>query len=268
MDDEFLTYLQAKVGERLISSFESIDLLLWGMRRTNDVNVLGLTLAVGVGKLAGITSDGLNELAKKSDVVLRKALLLAQRSGIPLFTVFYSLSGESLFRITETREPLNFSASMVVEENQMPGAIQSRFGTKSARVGTTKEVNKSTSDWFHVWARANLPTEYVKANVDGLVLTDIGGPSVLLETKRSFVRPASWNPYPQDSRNYYLQNALSKKTGMAFWTVYHKKGITVEDNSEVSLFVILDVNLSSGNWISYRRYDISASEVVNMLQTG
>jgi len=45
MDDEFLAYLKSKIGERLIISFDNTDLLLWGVRDSGIVKLLGLILS-------------------------------------------------------------------------------------------------------------------------------------------------------------------------------------------------------------------------------
>jgi hypothetical protein len=51
MEDEFLVYLQQKYDRNLITSFDHTDLLLWGIRTDDEVNLLGLTLNIGVSKL-------------------------------------------------------------------------------------------------------------------------------------------------------------------------------------------------------------------------
>lgn len=265
MEDEFLTYLRERVDDRLISSFENVDLLLWGIRDSGDVRLLGLTLTIGVSGLATMEAGELDLLARKVDFVSQPALLLSQRSRSTFFTILYSLSGESLFRVAEPKRPLSLSGSLKILENDMPSVIQSYFGTNAGSSGTAKPVNKSTSDWFHIWTRANLPTEYVKANIDGLLLTADEDPTILLETKRSFTKPRVWKPYSEDGRNYYLQNVLAKRAGIRFWTIYHEKGVTVKDDSEISLFVITDVALESESWITYQRSDTKASEVLGMI---
>jgi hypothetical protein len=266
LDDEFLIYLKGKIGKRLIVSFENIDLLLWGNRYSGNVRLLGLTLAIGINDLEAVTENKLDQLADKANIIMRKALSLSQRSKIPFFVILYSLSGGSLFRVTDPRNPLNLSQSFEVEENKMPATIEGFFNTNLVSTGTAKPVNKSTSDWFHDWTRVNLPTEYVKANIDGLVLTQEGKPAILMETKRSFAKPTNWQPYQADSRNYYLQDQLAKKTGLRFWTIYHEKGIPVKDNSDVVLFIVIDVALGKENWISCHRFDTNALKVAEMLE--
>lgn len=264
MDDEFLVYLKRKIGERLIISFDNTDLLLWGVRDSGIVRLLGLTLAIGIDNLAAGTSK-LNQLAFKINNIANIALSLSQRSKSAFFIVLYSLSGSSVFRVTSPNDPLNLPNSTEVEENDMPMIIESFFGTALGSPGTKKPVNKSTSDWFHVWTRENLPTIYVKANIDGLILTKEGKPAILLETKRSFYETSNWEPYKDDSRNYYLQSSIAKKAGLNFWTIYHKKGIQVTDSSEVALFIISEIQLDKPNWISHERFNIAAVEVVKKL---
>jgi hypothetical protein len=264
VDDEFLIYLKGKIGKRLIVSFENIDLLLWGVRDSGSVRLLGLTLAIGINDLEAVANK-LDQLANKADNIMKIALSLSRSSNAAFFIILYSLSGGSLFRVTNPKDPLNLSKSFEVEEDKMPETIEGFFDTNLGSIGTAKPVNKSTSDWFHVWTRANLPTDYVKANIDGLVLTEEGKPAILLETKRSFVESSIWRPYQADSRNYYLQDLLAKKTGLNFWTIYHRKGIPVSDASDVALFIVFDIALNKREWISCRQFNIKAAEVVKML---
>jgi hypothetical protein len=264
MDDEFLTYLKSKIGDRLIISFENTDLLLWGVRDSGSVKLLGLTLAIGIDNL-GMGTSQLNQLANKINNIANVAQSLSQRSNSVFFVVLYSLSGGSIFRVTNPKDPANLSNSKVVDEDRMPMTIEGFFGTSLGSPGTAKPVNKSTSDWFHVWTRANLPTIYVKANIDGLILTEESKPVILLETKRSFYETSNWQPYKDDSRNYYLQSLIAKKAGLNFWTVYHKKGIQVTDSSEVALFIIYEIQLDKPDWISHERLNITAAEVVKKI---
>ena len=265
LDDEFLIYLKDKIGDRLIVSFENIDLLLWGVRDSGSVRLLGLTLAMGIEKPEAVTKQELERLTNKAENIMQVALSVSKSSDAAFFIVLYPLLGGSSFRVTDLANPLSLEQSFVVEEDKMPSLVEGFFNTKLRSSGTAKQVNKSTSDWFHDWTRANLPTEYVKANIDGLVLNDEGKPTILLETKRSFFKPSVWEPYQADSRNYYLQGLLAKSTNLSFWTVYHEKGVSVKDVSDIALFIILDVALDKKDWINYRRFDTSAAEIVKML---
>jgi hypothetical protein len=264
MDDEFLAYLKSKIGERLIISFDNTDLLLWGVRDSGIVRLLGLTLAIGIDNLEAGTTK-LDQMAIKINYLANIALSLCENSISAFFIILYSLSGGSVFRVTNPEDPLNLPHSAEIEENKMPMTIEGFFGTNLGSFGTAKPVNKSTSDWFHVWTRANLPTIYVKANIDGLVLTKGGKPTILLETKRSFAETSNWQPYQADSRNYFLQDLFAKKAGLNFWTVYHKKGFQVTDSSETALFIISEICLDTPKWMSCSRFDITAAEVVKML---
>jgi hypothetical protein len=263
MDDEFLTYLKGKVGERLTISFDYVDLLVWGARVNESVRLLGLTLTIGV---SGVLSPSKFEgIQMKIINIARIAQELARASKSVFFIVLYSISGDSVFVVTNPDDPLNLDAGKSVNENDMPKIIERFFNTNLGTAGTAKSVNKSTSDWFHVWTRSNLPTAYVKANIDGLILTEQGTPSILLETKRSFYETRRWQPFQTDGRNYLLQYLLAKKTDLDFWTVYHKKGLQVSDASDISLFLISGVNLEKADWLTYERLEIKAAKFVELI---
>jgi len=264
MEDEFLIYLKEKVGEHLIASFEHADLLLWGARDGDGVVLLGLTLAIGVQDPANMKE--ISHLSKKVKDIMEIAFSLSKKSNSVFFTICYSISGSSLFRITNPKDPLNLMSSLVVDEKSTPAMIERLFMTNFGSTGTEKPVNKSTSDWFHRWTRANLPTQYVKANIDGLVLDQEAKPVILLETKRSFESSNTWRPYQADSRNYYLQNMISKKAALDFWAVYHVKGLPVDDSSDIALFIVTDVSLINQEWISYARSNVKARKVIELIQ--
>lgn len=265
LEDEFLLYLRNRINHSLIMSFDNTDLLLWGTRDNSGVKLLGLTLNVGVRNLQTI-KDKLNSLENQMSNVMQAASLLSHRSHSTFFVIIYSLSGDSYFRVTDPRDPTNYSKSFEVQETKMPERIESFFKTKLGTMGTAKAVNRSTSDWFHVWARANLPREYVRANIDGLILDKKQEPSILLETKRSFYEVDSWEPWQADSRNYYLQHLLATKADLRFWTVYHKKGRTVDDETKIALFLISGISLDAEReWITYRRFNTRACEVLKMM---
>lgn len=263
MQDEFLLYLKDNLQRRLIISFNSTDLLLWGVRKRSRVELLGLTLNVGVESLRTITGD-LND--SWTTRVMQVASSLSYNSDSTFFAIAYSLSGDDYFRVTDPKDSTNWSKSSKVKETEMPELIQTFFKTKLGIRGTAKAVNKETSDWFHDWARANLPRDYVRTNIDGLVLDKKQRPNLLLETKRSFYEADSWKPWKADARNYYLQHLLATKANLEFWTVYHKKGRIVTDRTEVALFVISDVSLDTENrWIIYHRLNTNASNVLNKI---
>ena len=264
MKDEFLIYLEAKIKDRLIISFDNTDLLLWGTRRNSKVKLLGITLNIGCSNLRTVKksfSDPKNQITH----VMKFARLLANASSSTFFAIAYSLSGDDYFVVTEPTDPLNWQESVEVNESKMPLLIQTFFGTRLRTLGTAKAVNKATSDWFHDWARANLPLEYVRVNIDGLILDKEQRPSILLETKRSFYSVDSWEPWRADARNYYLQNLLATKSGLKFWTVYHKKGISVGDKTRIALFIISKVTLGAAKWIIFRRIDNNARKVLKLV---
>jgi hypothetical protein len=264
LEDEFLVYMKDKINDRLLMSFNNTDLLLWGTRENSSVKLLGLTLTVGVRDVRTIKSK-LEDLEDRLSNVMKVASLLSHSSDSIFFVILYSLSGGSSFRVTDPNDPQNLSKSFEVEETKMPHLIEGSFKTSLGDRGTAKAVNKSTSDWFHDWARANLPREYVRTNIDGLLLDKRQTPIILLETKRSFYEPYSWNPWQADSRNYYLQHLLATKSDLSFWTVYHRKGEKIGDTSQVALLMISKVSLKmENNWITFHRFNTNTSKVLKL----
>lgn len=262
MEDEFLVYMKDKINDRLIMSFDHTNLLLWGTRTNDSVKILGLTLNIGVEEPRTFRSKG-DGFDTRVDDVLHVASLLSQRSNSRFFVIVYSTIGDSSFRVTDPSDPLNWSKGLEVDEGKMSVVIQEFFKTTLESKGTSKAVNRATSDWFHDWARENIPEDYVRTNIDGLILDKKKHPTILLETKRSFQDPYSWKPYKEDSRNYYLQYLLATKSDLSFWTVYHKKGESVDDRSKIALLLISGVSLNvKNNWINYHRSNTNASEVM------
>ena len=264
LEDEFLVYLKTRIKDRLIMSFNNTDLLLWGARKKNEVRLLGLTLNIGIKNLQTINMK-VTDLTSNVNKIMRIAFSLSNASNLTFFGIVYSISGDDYFIVTDPRNPLDWTKSLKIDEAKMPLLIQNFFKTNFGTVGTAKAVNKSTSDWFHVWARENLPREYVRVNLDGLILTKDQRPKILLETKRSFIGVDSWNPWEADSRNYYLQNLFAANSGLRFWTVYHKKSTKVNDETRITLFMISAVALDADRWITFHRVSTEAYKILKLV---
>lgn len=266
MEDEFLFYLENKLADLLIASFDNVDVLAWGVRSDKDVELLGVTVNIGVRHLQDVD----HATDKRILRVIQSAYLLSQKSRSALFTIVYPRFGDDCFKVTNPDDPLNWFRSIVVRETEMPNLIQKFFGTNLNTAGTVKPVNKATSDWFHVWARINLPREYVRTNIDGLWLDNKRRPRILLETKRSSYTLDSWDPrmWQQDSRNYCLQHHLANRAGLKFWTVYHIKGEDVREQTHVTLFEVFDVFLDGrSDWICFRRTKTTAEDLLRKMQS-
>lgn len=265
MEDEFLLYLKRKIKSRLIMSFNNTDLLVWGSRGDDGVKLLGLTLNIGVRNW-----ERVNDVIADNRVInaMQVASSLSRSSHSTFFAIVYSQSGANVFRVTDPKDPTNWSKSFSVKEAEMPKLIQRFFKTNLQTRGTLKPVNRATSDWFHDWARGNLPREYVRINIDGLILDKSEKPNILLETKRSIYYDVdSWQPWRDDARNYYLQHLLATKADLRFWTVYHEKGEVVTDRTRVAVFIISKVSLDKEDkWIAFSCVKTNASDVSkNML---
>ena len=114
MDDEFVTYLKGKLSEGIIASFDNIDLLLWGARDRNSVKLLGLTLTVGLANLNWIANK-IILLEKKISRIMLIASELSQKCRIKFVVIFYSLSDEPFFLITD--QDGNFAETLCQRRN-------------------------------------------------------------------------------------------------------------------------------------------------------
>lgn len=125
-----------------------------------------------------------------------------------------------------------------------------------------KEVNRYTSNEFHEWQRENLPGNFVIQDLDAWAIvisdsTDNYEPLFLVELKRSFMEPASWNPFIQDLPNYAALYKLSKRAEIPLITIYFKKGQVICDDTEFAIFNIVNVNTK----IEFEKQIITAKDL-------
>lgn len=128
-----------------------------------------------------------------------------------------------------------------------------------------KEVNRYTSNEFHDWQRANLPSRFVMQDIDtwALVWADSQAnsePFAVIELKRSFYEPEKWTPFKADAPNYTSLFKLAKKAGLPLWIIYFKKDEVITDKSLFHVFNVKDVNSAASSWISYDEQLITAKE--------
>lgn len=128
-----------------------------------------------------------------------------------------------------------------------------------------KEVNRYTSNEFHDWQRANLPSRFVLQDIDtwALVWADSqtnSEPFAVIELKRSFYASEKWTPFKADAPNYMALFKLAKKAGLPLWIIYFKKDEVITDKSLLHIFNIKDVNSAASPWMRYDEQLITAKE--------
>lgn len=248
--DNLLLYLEKDLGQKITISGGNIDLLIWGERCNDQVNILGISLT------------------RQHDIFL-------DSRGERLFNIGNELSDKSGLKFIEIIYPRDLSsnpnAKLIINGNfiskdEAVNEIQKMWGSAYKKYGTKKDVNKQIADSFHLWARINLPTSYVRIDIDAILSSENDGSNIisLFEIKRSTaVKVEKWKPYKQDIRNYYLENKLSKLANLKFYTINHScKFIRVENDTLIGLYNILNIDIQR-NDIEYKRELMTAKELSN-----
>jgi len=249
--DNLLQYLRNHFKDRLIISGEIGDLLIWGERTQNGVRLLGLSCNVAANIRPG---------QKQLRQLLDSGTAIAASIGVPIMRIVYPLD-----LITNPQATLRIN-NQVVNKVDAPAIIQGLLGTRYNVFGTSKDVNKQINDVFHEWARAQLPKDYVRNDIDAILLTPEYELRDILEIKRSPSRkPDKWTPYVEDIRNYYMGDLLAKRAGMRFITLNHpNKFVPVNDDTTVGIHFIQRVILNPEN-IQSTRTLVQAREVIDFL---
>lgn len=128
-----------------------------------------------------------------------------------------------------------------------------------------KKVNRYTSNEFHDWQRANLPSRFVMQDIDtwALVWADSQAnfePIAIIELKRSFYEPEKWTPFKADAPNYLALFKLACKANIPLWVIYFKKDEPITDTSGFHIFKVRAVEPNGSPWISYDEQLITARE--------
>lgn len=236
--DNLLQYLKKNLGNKIIVSGDNIDLLIWGERHQNEVNILGISLNRQQDVDLGLRGEQLLNIGKG----------LSDKSGVEFMEIIYPKDLN-----------INPSAELIINGEKKSkedsiDEIQRILGTSYTNYGTNKGVNRQVADSFHTWARDNLPTSYVRIDIDAIHSSenDVSDIISLIEIKRSTaIKVEYWKPYTQDIRNYYIENVLAKLAELNFYTINHScRFINVEDDTIIGFFEISDVDIKR-NEISY-----------------
>jgi hypothetical protein len=250
--DNLLRYLYNHFGNRLAVSGETGDLLIWGERINNGVRLLGLSFNI---------SRAMRTTRGHGDLLFSCGKHIASKINLPILHIIYPSDLQ-----TNPRATLLINGQSVAK-NDAQRTIQALFGTRQTILGTAKDVNKRTNDVFQDWARDNLPRDYVRNDIDAILLTQAYEPSKLIEVKRSTqVPPTRWTPFTNDARNYYMGNLLAQRAGLDFITLNHaNKDIPVDDETTVGIHFIDGVSLNPDR-IRSRKTLVNARELVTMFQ--
>ena len=249
--DNLLKYLSGHFGDRLAVSGVSGDLLVWGERIYNGVKLLGLSFN---------TPTTAQSTTGHGDLLLASGTLMAQRMNVPFIRIEYPPNLDT-----------NANSTLIIDGQQVKGVraaatIQAILGTSYTVAGTSKTVNRSTNDPFHVWAREAMPLNYVRTDVDAILHTPDLKPALLIEVKRSPRVPVrNWEPFLQDIRNYYISDVLAKQTQLQSITLNHPyTNVPVTDEKIVGVFDIQRVTLNPAR-IQFTKQLTTAINLVTLL---
>ncbi len=252
--DNLLTYLHNHFRDQVAVSGEAGDLLIWGERINNGVKLLGLSFNV---------STVTRTTQRHGDFLFSCGKHIASKINLPMMHIVYppDLQTNPLATLL-----LNGQS---IRKNDAQKAIQVLLGTNQTILGTAKDVNKRTNDAFQDWARDNLPRNYVRNDIDAVLLTQAYRPWKIIEVKRSTqIPPTRWTPFTNDARNYYIGNLLAQRAELNFITLNHaNKDVPVDDETTVGVHLIDGVSLNPDQ-IRSRKTLVSARELVKMLQAG
>ena len=250
--DNLLAYLKRNLPNHLLISGEQGDLLVWGERDNNDVHLLGISYN------GQINQNGSESISYE---LLRIGKKTSDLYNIPFMHIQYPIDLDT--------KPDKFLVinKIKIELSDAAEYIQKFLGTDGKIKGTNKEVNKSTNDAFHKWARSNLPQNYIRVDIDALLISSENMPKAILEIKRSTqVNPANWKPYVQDARNYMIQKKLAYRLKIPYVTLNHNCLFTaVEDKTLIGRHEINAVSLDPLRITSNKQL-IQATNVVYYLK--
>lgn len=103
-----------------------------------------------------------------------------------------------------------------------------------------KPINDRVQHEFQEWARRAIPP-CVMQDIDAwaIVTSDprSSAPIALMECKRSYLAVDDWTPYDDDRRNYAALDALAAAAGIPMFVVYWTKGVTINDDTPLRVFV-------------------------------
>ncbi len=249
--DNLLQYLSGHFGGRLAVSGVSGDLLIWGERTINGVKLLGLSFN---------TPTTVHSTTGQGDLLLASGTVMAQRMRVPFIRIEYQPDVDT-----------NRNAILIIDGKQVIRAraaatIQASLGTNYTVAGTSKAVNRSTSDPFHVWAREAMPLNYVRADVDAILHSPKVTPAILIEVKRSPSKTVQqWQPYIADARNYFISDVLAKRAQLKFVTLNHPyTSVPVSDEKIVGVYDVQEVTLSPAR-IQFTKEVTTAINLVTIL---
>ncbi len=250
--DNLLRYLQDHFHDRLVVSGEAGDVLIWGERINNGVRLLGLSF--------NISTETKTTQAHRN-FLFESGKYIASRISLPMLYIEYP---PDLYSNPRATLLIN---NKVIRKEEAQSTIQALLGTNRTVLGTTKEVNRRTNDAFQDWARESLPREYVRNDIDAMLLTPEHTPSVLIEVKRSTqIPPARWSPFTNDARNYYMGVLLAKEAALRFITLNHaNRDFLVNDETSVGIHFIQGVSLNPDR-IRSEKILAQAKETIPILQ--
>ena len=252
--DNLLEFLSKRMSRHVVVSGDHSDLLIWGVRERNGVNLLGFSL----------NQLDTSQQSKRAEHLRKVGTQLSEKTGLTYIEIYYPAdliqNPLAKIRIDNISYP----------EGEAGKQLQNVWGTSQQQIGTQKEVNKHTADAFHAWARVNLPTSYVRMDIDAIITetSDASELVSLIEIKRSTaISVANWSPYTADIRNYFLEYRLADLADLSFYTLNHGcKDAPVKEDTLIGLHKISDVDLRNNRIISEKNI-MNANQLANMLDS-
>lgn len=258
--DELLIYLKGRLKEKIVLGYKECDLLVWADKTKKPLNVLGITLAVGIDRTQfnGKYSEILNSIYSKNKNfkhLYKSGNVIARECNIPFLVIGYNNktceNGDFYLHDSSNKE------SHTIDGIGLLKLLNEKFKVNFGNSGTNKPVNERTADVFHDWSRANLSRNYAKADLDAVYINNENSSTKFIEVKRSTKKKVGiWAPYHDDAADYEIVLELSKKMKCEFITLHHcERGGIVKDDTKITYMIIKYVDSRKGKeegWIKYK----------------
>lgn len=251
--DNLLLYLKNNLGNHLLISGNRGDLLIWGTRSESDVLIKGFSY--------NIPSD-IKKITNEEKHLFLVGQNMSNELSLPIIGIRYPLD---LLSNTDSILTINKEE---IRSSKASSFIQSILNTDFKKQGTSKKINSKASDVFHAWARRNMPTQYIRVDIDALIQNQKDhNPKAIIEIKRSTrIEPKDWTPFTDDASNYLIQLILADKLNIPFITLQHSNLTEdVLNETQIGIHLIKQVTMDPVSIMSTKRL-LSANEIVSYIQ--
>lgn len=266
--DELAQYLSIKYPENFICGYQDCNMILWGMKKSDSIETKCFTLNIGLEyNPLNLNKDYVVDILNKKYVneqsfkrLFTYAKRMASNSDVPFIVIVYPSLREEYNNNWEKsvleydQDRVKFYCKNMVEDNshilsgvEMKNYLYSILSCDFGDEGTKKQKNKKLADYFQFWSRSKLSSKITKLDIDGFFIDEVGK-SILIEIKRSCKpRIPYWRPYIDDKSDYILQNNFAKRIGAYFWTLHHEGNGKCADDTLLSFFSVIGVDINSNS---------------------